>query len=423
MKIGKCNPLSFRPSIMSDPNGLHPFYLQRFATADVIVLQAICDDATAVSFTATDMVSGATTSFTSTQAQLFDGSYANTAEVSGLPEGIYTVTLSSGGSSYTSNEFEVCDDNLDETILIDYTHTGADGIRFGHYFDGGNIILHLRLQGGFKPGGYQPQVEVSTYRTQMQELRVLYSQPFAKYQLTVGTANGVPVETVELLNEILSLDTVTIGGLHYVRSDGEVPQKSQSMTASQLFHVTCTLERQESLDGDQPTPPTPPTPGTLSADLEWITLDGDSYVWESYNVSTSTSYGNVQLPEYSSSLPASADSLRRTSQAMDLTGFDPADLKVRLNYQGSVEKNLRVVVKKGSSAAISETFAITRGAKTYTLSDKLFTVLGSGTSANLSDYIGENVSFEMYIMVAKADSPAFLVGECAPVDITLSHTE
>ena len=419
MKIGKCNPLSFRPSIMSDPNGMQPFYLQRFATADVIVLQAICDDATTVSFTATDMVSGATTSFTATQAQLFDGSYANTAEVSGLPEGIYTVTISSGGSIYTSNEFEICDDNLDETILIDYTHTGADGIRFGHYFDGGNIIFHLRLQGGFKPGGYQPQVEVSTYRTQMQELRVLYSQPFAKYQLTVGTANGVPVETVDLLNEILSLDTVTIAGLHYVRSDGEVPQKSQSMTASKLFHVTCILERQESYDDE---PYIQPTPGTLSEALKWITLDGDSYVWESYNVSSSTSYGNVQLPEYSSSLSDSADSLRRTSQAMDLIGFDPADLKVRLNYQGAVEKNLRVVVKNGSAAAISEAFAITRGTKTYTLGDKSFTVLGSETSANLSDYIGANVRFEMYIMVAKTDSPAFLVGECKPVNITLTHT-
>ena len=419
MKIGKCNPLSFRPSIMSDPNGLHPFYLQRFATADVIVLQAINDTSANVTVKAKNSVSGAQTSFTPTKVQLPDGSYANTAEVSGLPEGIYTVTLSSGGSSYTSNEFEVCDDNLDETILIDYTYTGADGIRFGHYFDGGNIVFHLRLQGGFKPGGYQPQVEVSTYRTQMQELRVLYSQPFAKYQLTVGTANGVPVETVELLNEILSLDTVTIAGLHYVRSDGEVPQKSQSMAASQLFQVTCILERQESYDDE---PYIPPTPGTLSAALKWITLEGDSYVWESYNVSSSTSYGNVQLPEYSSSLPASADSLRRTSQAMDLTGFDPADLKVRLNYQGAVEKNLRVVVKKGSAAAISEAFAITRGTKTYTLGDKSFTVLGSETSANLSDYIGANVRFEMYIMVAKTDSPAFLVGECKPVNITLTHT-
>ena len=107
---------------------------------------------------------------------------------------------------------------------------------------------------------------------------------------------------------------------------------------------------------------------------------------------------------------------------MDLTGFDPADLKVRLNYQGAVEKNLRVVVKKGSAAAISEAFAITRGTKTYTLGDKSFTVLGSGTSANLSDYIGANVRFEMYIMVAKTDSPAFLVGECKPVNITLTHT-
>ena len=405
---------------MSDPLGLHPFYYQRFSTSDAIVLQAINDTSANVTVKAKNSVSGAQTSFTPTKVQLPDGSYASTVQITGLAEGLYTVTMSSGGETFTSNEFEICDDHLDETILIEYTNSSNETFTDNAFVIGGNqITFYLRLQGGFKPGGYDPRVEVSTYRTQRQELRVLYSQPYARYQLTIGTANGVPVETVELLNEILSLDTIRIDGVRYVRSEGDVPQKSQSMAASQLFQVTCILERQESYDDE---PYIPPTPGTLSAALKWITLDGDSYVWESYKVSSSTSYGNVQLPEYSSSLPDSADSLRRTSQAMDLTGFDPADLKVRLNYQGAVEKNLRVVVKKGSAAAISEAFAITRGTKTYTLGDKSFTVLGSGTSANLSDYIGANVRFEMYIMVAKTDSPAFLVGECKPVNITLTHT-
>ena len=405
---------------MSDPLGLHPFYYQRFSTSDAIVLQAINDTSANVTVKAKNSVSGAHTSFTPTKVQLPDGRYASTVQITGLAEGLYTVTMSSGGETFTSNEFEICDDHLNETILIEYTNSSNETFTGNAFVIGGNqITFYLRLQGGFKPGGYDPRVEVSTYRTQRQELRVLYSQPYARYQLTIGTANGVPVETVELLNEILSLDTIRIEGVRYVRSEGDVPQKSQSMAASQLFQVTCILERQESYDDE---PYIPPTPGTLSAALKWITLDGDSYVWESYNVSSSTSYGNVQLPEYSSSLPASADSLRRTSQAMDLTGFDPADLKVRLNYQGAVEKNLRVVVKKGSAAAISEAFAITRGTKTYTLGDKSFTVHGSETSANLSDYIGANVRFEMYIMVAKTDSPAFLVGECKPVNFTLTHT-
>lgn len=412
--------MRFHSSGMSDPLGLHPFYYQRFSTSDAIVLQAINDTSANVTVKAKNSVSGAQTSFTPTKVQLPDGSYASTVQITGLAEGLYTVTMSSGVETFSSNEFEVCDDHLDETILIEYTNSSNETFTGNAFVIGGNqITFYLRLQGGFKPGGYDPRVEVSTYRTQRQELRVLYSQPYARYQLTIGTANGVPVETVELLNEILSLDTIRIDGVRYVRSEGDVPQKSQSMAASQLFQVTCILERQESYDDE---PYIPPTPGTLSAALKWITLDGDSYVWESYNVSSSTSYGNVQLPEYSSSLPASADSLRRTSQAMDLTGFDPADLKVRLNYQGAVEKNLRVVVKKGSAAAISEAFAITRGTKTYTLGDKSFTVLGSETSANLSDYIGANVRFEMYIMVAKTDSPAFLVGECKPVNITLTHT-
>ena len=256
----------------------------------------------------------------------------------------------------------------------------------------------------------------------MQELRVLYSQPYAKYQLTVGTANGVPVETVELLNEILSLDTVTIAGLHYVRSDGEVPQKSQSMTASQLFHVTCTLERQESLDGDQPapTPPTPPTPVTRTADLEWVVLEDNNYVWEGLIYDTSTSLGNVTTPIYTISMPTDTTCLKRTSQPVDLTGFDASDRKVSARYQGAVAKTWRVAITYGGNTILSDAFATTWGTATYTLGDKTFRD-GGGNVVSLADYIGEGMVFTLYLFIGQKDSPGFLFS-AYPVDITLTHT-
>lgn len=229
---------------MDDPLGLRKNYLQRFGTADTIVLQALNDSSGNVTVKAKNIVSGAQTSFTPTKRQLPDGSYSNVANVAGLSEGLYVVTMSAGGDTFTSNEFEVCDDGIDETILIEYTNSSNETF-FDNAFqvNGLPVTFYLRLQGGFKPGGYDPRVEVSVFRTQMQELRVLYSQPYARYQLTIGTANGVPVEVVELLNNILSLDTVRIDGVRYVRSEGDTPQKQQSMAASQLFQVTCMLER------------------------------------------------------------------------------------------------------------------------------------------------------------------------------------
>ena len=247
MTIGKCNPLCFH-SLGSDPLGVHPLYMQRFSLYDHIIVQAVKEDISSVTCVAENVITGATTSFTPTNTALADGSYVSTADVVGLSEGIYTVTLTYKGTDYVSEEFEVSDWHLSETILIEYTNSHNNTV-FDNVFQesGIPVVFRLRLQGGFKPGGYQPQVEVSTFRTQRQELRVLYSVPYAKHQLTVGTAAGVPVETVELLNNILSLDTIYIDGVRYCRSEGEVPQKTQAMAGAQLFQVTALLEKQENL--------------------------------------------------------------------------------------------------------------------------------------------------------------------------------
>lgn len=232
----------------SDPLGVHPLYLQRYSTHDHIIVQAIKEDSSSLTVKAINAVTGAVTSFTPTSTSLADGRYVSTADVVGLSDGIYNVRLTYKGTDYDSEEFEVSDWRLDETILIEYTNSHNNTVFDNVFRQGGvPVVFRLRMQGGFKPGGFEPNVEVSTFRTQRQELRVLYSVPYAKHQLTVGTAAGVPVETVELLNNILSLDTIYIDGVRYCRSEGEVPQKTQVMAGAQLFQVTQLLEKQESL--------------------------------------------------------------------------------------------------------------------------------------------------------------------------------
>ena len=222
--------------------------MQRFALHDHIIVQVIKEDSSAATFKAVNAISGATTTFTPTSSSLADGRYVSTADVVGLSEGIYNVKITYKGTDYVSEEFEVSDWRLDETILFEYTNSDNNTVFDNVFIQAGvPVVFRLRLQGGFKPGGFEPQVEVSTFRTQRQELRVLYSVPYAKHQLTIGTAAGVPVETVELLNNILSLDIVYIDGVRYCRSEGEVPQKTQVMAGAQLFQVTQLLEKQDSL--------------------------------------------------------------------------------------------------------------------------------------------------------------------------------
>ena len=334
---------------MDDPLGLRKNYLQRFGTADTIVLQALNDSSGNVTVKARNLVSGAQTSFTPTKRQLPDGSYSNVANVAGLSEGLYVVTMSAGGETYTSNEFEVCDDGIDETILIEYTNSSNETF-FDNAFqvNGLPVTFYLRLQGGFKPGGYDPRVEVSVFRTQMQELRVLYSQPYARYQLTIGTANGVPVEVVELLNNILSLDTVRIDGVRYVRSEGDVPQKSQSMAASQLFQVTCMLER--IIAGDKRNVSYDLAEFLVSSNMATQVQNGQSY-------STSISSSDVRY---------SVDQITVTMGGVDITSTAVAGTSINITrvtgdititatasfYASVVIEHTYITVKTGQSTSV-----------------------------------------------------------------------
>lgn len=349
IRIGQCNPLIFHTSGMDDPLGLRKNYLQRFGTADTIVLQALNDSSGNVTVKARNLVSGAQTSFTPTKRQLPDGSYSNVANVAGLSEGLYVVTMSAGGETYTSNEFEVCDDGIDETILIEYTNSSNETF-FDNAFqvNGLPVTFYLRLQGGFKPGGYDPRVEVSVFRTQMQELRVLYSQPYARYQLTVGTANGVPVEVVELLNNILSLDTVRIDGVRYVRSEGDTPQKQQSMAASQLFQVTCMLER------------------IIAGDKRNVSYDLAEFLVSS-NMSTKVQNGQSYSTSISSSdVRYSVDQITVTMGGVDITSTAVAGTSINIPrvtgdititatasfYASVVIENTYITVKTGQSTSV-----------------------------------------------------------------------
>ena len=349
IRIGQCNPLIFHSSGMDDPLGLRKNYLQRFGTADTIVLQALNDSSGNVTVKARNLVSGAQTSFTPTKRQLPDGSYSNVANVAGLSEGLYVVTMSAGGETYTSNEFEVCDDGIDETILIEYTNSSNETF-FDNAFqvNGLPVTFYLRLQGGFKPGGYDPRVEVSVFRTQMQELRVLYSQPYARYQLTIGTANGVPVEVVELLNNILSLDTVRIDGVRYVRSEGDTPQKQQSMAASQLFQVTCMLER------------------IIAGDKRNVSYDLAEFLVSS-NMATQVQNGQSYRTSISSSdVRYSVDQITVTMGGVDITSTAVAGTSINIQrvtgdititatasfFASVVIENTYITVKTGQSTSV-----------------------------------------------------------------------
>lgn len=168
-----------------------------------------------------------------------------------MDEGVYYAILTGGGVQLRSQDFEITRlvEKDTEWALIEYGGTRNDTPMNAMFVvNGARVPFLLRLPAGFKPQGWSGSVEAETYRTQRQELRVLYSAPYEKWTFTVGTAAGLPVEYLQMLNNILSCEYVYINGVRWCRSEGSVPEKQLAMAGAQMFTASVTLERQQSLD-------------------------------------------------------------------------------------------------------------------------------------------------------------------------------
>lgn len=251
LRIGDITPLIFR-SAEDDPSATALRFTQRFGRYDHIIVQAFGDTSTTVTARIYNAQTGVQTYSNATTRVQIDGDwYLYHCAIPVLPEGCYYVTLTGGGATLRSQDFEVTRlvEGDTEWARIEYGGTENDTPMDAMFVVSGvRVPFVLRLPAGFKPQGWDGSVEVETYRTQRQELRVLYSAPYDKYTLTIGTAAGLPVEYIQLLNNILSCEYVYINGERYCRSEGSVPEKQLAMTGAQMFTASVVLEKQPMLD-------------------------------------------------------------------------------------------------------------------------------------------------------------------------------
>lgn len=251
LRIGDITPLIFRPA-EDDPSATALRFTQRFGRYDHIVVQFFIDEARNAVVGWYDGITGAyIANVSAIRINMGTGMWAYSATLPVLPEGFYIVKIGVGDARYESQTFEVTRlvENDPEWALVEYGGTENDTPMDAVFVAGGvRVPFVLRLPAGFKPQGWDGSVEVETYRTQRQELRVLYSAPYDKYTLTIGTAAGLPVEYIRLLNNILSCEYVYINGERYCRSDGNVPEKQLVMAGAQMFTASVVLESQPTLD-------------------------------------------------------------------------------------------------------------------------------------------------------------------------------
>lgn len=241
VKVGDVCPLFFSP--VKDKFGLDMDYIQKFHASDKIHIQVFTNASEGVSASLNNLAAGNSTPISLSTYNHNDNVVMYYAILRDLEDAVYTVTINED----TSEPFIVCSsaDLLEETVLIRYSHK-SNNSAFDNIFwvDDIQQVFNFRVEAGFKPGGYSPRIDNEQYRNQMQEIEELYAVPYDVYNLTIGNSNGVPYWFAKHINRILCLSMVEIDGTRYVRSESSVPEMTQVIEDSQLFHINMALELQ-----------------------------------------------------------------------------------------------------------------------------------------------------------------------------------
>ena len=232
-----------------NPEGKNPFgleccYEQTFHDTDAILLQVVATSGETVTATLNDKVKKTSSPIQLTTYEQNSNIIIHYASLTGMDDSLYTVSVEGIGES---EPFRVdsSDKLLERTILFRYSNRDNNSFDNIFWIDDEQQFFYFRIEGGFKPEGYMPQVSNEQYRNQRQEIIELYSMPYDQWTLTLGDNVGFPVWYIRLVNRILSLSHVEIGGKLYVRSGASLPDNTQMMEDGQLFQATVLLEPKE----------------------------------------------------------------------------------------------------------------------------------------------------------------------------------
>lgn len=231
--IGDVCPVSF--NTLSYEFASMGSFRQCFDVSDGILLQVFCDDGEIPTAYLNDKLASTRSSVSFETYSVNDDVVMYYTYV--YPgEGVYTFTI----DGKESNEFEVCENA--EGILIEYTHKDNNSV-FDNIFWVGDeqLTFKMRVMGGFKPSGVTMEVDNEQFINQYQEIVELYSIPYTTRVFSIGDVNGVPYYIAELINRILCLSDVRIGGESYVREGNSKPEKVETLGRKELFLWSVTL--------------------------------------------------------------------------------------------------------------------------------------------------------------------------------------
>lgn len=204
-------------------------FRQCFDTSDGILLQLFCDRGETPSAFLCDKIKFSKEEIDFKTYQVNDYVVMHYTYIYPA-EGVYSVIV----EGKESEDFEVCDNA--KGVLIEYTHKDNNSVFDNIFWNGSaQFTFKMRVMGGFKPSGVNLEVDNEQFTNQRQEIVELYSVPYTTRTFYMGDVNGVPYYVAELLNKILCLSDVKIGGVNYVREGNAKPEKTETIGKKELF--------------------------------------------------------------------------------------------------------------------------------------------------------------------------------------------
>lgn len=259
-------------------------YVQKFAEGDNIVVQ--------VDISGSDQAGELPMLFLQ---NIDDAEDSGVLKLPFFNDGFWTYTLSPGlgrwkvylrGTTqnllFATARFDVLPaECLQNTVKISYTHRRNDyGTIFVRPDTGESITFDIRFEGGFIFRETEYAVEEETYRNQNYVQSLTSAFPYHKRTLTLGNAFGVPEWAGLKLNLIFSLSLVEIDGKKYVRSDGEVPERTELRDNYPLYVWKLAVEPDDFYNTDLEAASGVPA-GTLTDNLgDYLTDNLGNYLTE-----------------------------------------------------------------------------------------------------------------------------------------------
>lgn len=246
LTISKFSSLNFRHKINSFEIPEH--YFQHFSLTDSITLQWSVPNGIVIK---SDLLNICTNLYTSiTPALIYSDEEYDFYQlvITSLQEGSYKLILDQDGINtlqpLETAFFKITDDEvyLLDTVLLTYTNYENDKDAVFVNEDGSKNVFQFRVEGGFKSGEMEDNIDNEDFRTQRYEEVQLSAFPYKVKTFTIGDNDGVPNWVATKINLIFSLSDVMIDGVYHTRSGSSVPEANELLLNKPQFVYKMNVE-------------------------------------------------------------------------------------------------------------------------------------------------------------------------------------